>query len=230
MADNNALATVIHGDTLVFERTVAHPPERVWRAISDEKELQAWMRYPVSFAAVVGAKVRFFGEGEIEGEVFIADPPRTLAFSFWDSSKPEMAARIPVEWTVRWDLQPHGDGCRITFQHRLLGGAHLWGLGEGWHAFIDQLLAYLDGSLDRLLAARPKAGEDRDTTMLTTYRAHVSRELLAWMGEHAAAARTAIAHAQNADVLEAIDRLEFGARQFYEVARQDGPRPDYAPA
>jgi uncharacterized protein YndB with AHSA1/START domain len=40
MLDNNALPTVIDGDILVFERTVAHPPEQVWRAISDERELR----------------------------------------------------------------------------------------------------------------------------------------------------------------------------------------------
>ena len=225
MIDNNAKARVLDGDTIVFVREVSHPPERVWRAISDERELQAWMRYPVSFQAVVGAKVKFFGEGEIEGAVFIVAPHRTLAFSFEDTGSP----LVEKEWTVRWDLEPVADGCRITFQHRRLGGAHLWGLGEGWHGFLDQLLAYLDDTLERLLAARPKAGEDRDTSLLTAYRAHVSRELLAWMHERAETARTAVTAGQTAGVLEAIDKLELGARQFYEIARQDGPRPDYAP-
>lgn len=235
--DNHAMADIVDGDTLVFVRDVPHSPERVWKAISDQSELMAWMRYPVSFRAEVGETVRFFGDpdgsqsdaGAIIGQVFIADPPRTLAFSFWDAGKPEMAAKIAVEWTVRWDLEPIDGGCRITFQHRHLGGAHLWGLGEGWHGFLDQLLAYLDGHLDKLLAKRPAAGTDDDTTMLSAYRAQASSQLRQWSEQAAKTARSAITGGQPAAALAAIEQLELSTKQFYEIARQDGPRPDYAP-
>ena len=72
-----------------FVRVLPHAVERVWRAISDDAELRAWMRYPVSFEQRVGGTVRFFGDGAgaIEGRVFIVDPPRTLAFSFFDPTR-----------------------------------------------------------------------------------------------------------------------------------------------
>lgn len=226
MIDNSAMGRVVDGDTIIFEREVAHEPERVWRAISDESELRAWMRYPVSFSPVAGTKVRFFGEGQIEGVVFIADEPRTLAFSFENAGDDE---KIAAEWTVRWDLEATATGCRITFQHRRLGGAHLWGLGEGWHGFLDQLIAYLEGTLDQLLEKRPAAGVDDNTTMLSAYRAHVSDQLRTWANESAQAARSAVEQQVREAALRAIDRLATSARQFYEIARQDGPRPDYAP-
>lgn len=224
--DNTALATVADGDTIVFERTVAHPPEHVWRAISEESELQAWMRYPVKFTAEAGASVDFFS-GDILGQVFIADPPRTLAFSFWSPSSTE--EEMKTDWTVRWDLEPAGAGCRITFQHRLLGGAHLWGLGEGWHGFLEQLLAYLDGQLGKLLETRPATGTGDDTAMSNEYRAHVSRQLRAWADETADAARTAVRTGEHEQALRAVDRLQLGTKQLYEIARQSGSRPDYAP-
>ena len=223
--DNNAFATVRDGDTLVFERTVAHPPERVWRAISEGRELTAWMRYPVKFKPEVGARVDFFS-GEILGDVFIADPPRTLAFTFWSPTSGE--DEMKTDWTVRWDLEPVGAGCRITFQHRLLGGAHLWGLGEGWHNFIEQLLAYIDGQLDSLFERRPAAGTDDDTTMGSAYRAHISHQLRACADENAETARTAVRNSEPDTALRAIHNLHLVTKQLYEIARQDGPRPDYA--
>jgi uncharacterized protein YndB with AHSA1/START domain len=229
--DNHAMAELVDGHTLVFVREVPHSPERVWKAISDQSELMAWMRYPVSFRAEVGETISFFGEPDgIIGQVFIADPPRTLAFSFWDANKPETAAKVGIEWTVRWDLDPIDGGCRITFQHRHLGGAHLWGLGEGWHGFLEQLLAYLDGQLEKLLAKRPAAGTDDDTATLTAYRAHISRQLRAWADEAAAIARATTSAGDRDAAFAAIDQLELSTKQFYEIARQDGPRPDYAPA
>ncbi len=225
--DEAAMGKVIDGHTLRFVRIVPHSCERVWRAISDEKELRVWMRYPVSFERRVGGRVQFFGEGGIVGVVFTFDPPRVLAFSFWDAKAPDHAEKIEVEWEVRWELEPTAAGCRITFTHRNLGGAHLWGLGEGWHGFLDQLTAYLSGTLDELVAAADK--HIGDTTLLTEYRARASQQLLEWTHQLAADAKAARGSGRSAAALNAIERMDFATAQLYEIARQNGPRPDYAP-
>jgi len=229
--DQGMLGDVIDGDTIRFLRVLPHPVERVWRAISDETELRAWMRYPVSFEPRVGGTVRFFGNGDaaIEGRVFVFDAPRALAFSFF-SVKPEDAERIEKEWTVRWDLAPAPEGCPLTLTHRRLGGAHLWGLGEGWHGFLSQLAAYLDGTLAELVRAYEARGGESDTSLLTAYRAHASRQLPALADALATDAESAVAEGLSGDAAAAIARLRFVAGQMYEIARQDGPRPDYAPA
>ena len=46
MNANDPLGEVLHdGDTvgLRYERLLAHPPERVWRAITDSDQLQHWL-------------------------------------------------------------------------------------------------------------------------------------------------------------------------------------------
>ncbi|MEX2247231.1 MAG: SRPBCC domain-containing protein [Dehalococcoidia bacterium] len=227
--EQRLMGEIIDGDTLRFVRTVAHSPERVWRAISDEQELRAWMRYPVRFEARAGGPVQFFGAGEIAGRVFICDAPRTLAYSFWDEKAPDAAEKVALGWHVRWDLEPVAEGCRVTFRHRGLGGAHLWGLDEGWHGFVDQLGAFLDGTLDALLAQRERRGGVEDTAGLTLYRAHASRSLLAWGEAAAQEARGAVASGEQEAAVAAVGRLGVAVRQLYEIARQDGPRPDYAP-
>lgn len=222
--DNNALGRIVDGDTLIFERTVPHAPERVWRAISDQQELTTWMRYPVAFIPEVHARVDFFG-GENIGRVFIVDPPRTLAFSFWDANDP----RIDVDWTVRWDLDPidGGRGTHITFTHRQLQGHVMWGVGDGWHAFLDLLIAHVDGRLAEI----PAASWDDPSYVgrIGQYRSHVSRALRAFATEASTAARDAIATSHPGDALTALTRLDLAVQQLYDIARQPGARPDFTP-
>jgi uncharacterized protein YndB with AHSA1/START domain len=231
------MGEVIDGHTLRFVRTVKHPPERVWRAITDDNELTAWMRYPVKFDPCVGGRAYFFDSQEaitddpesigVAGKVFIFDPPRTLAYSFSDPKRADEWAIAEREWSVRWDLEPAGNGCRITFIHRGLGGPLLWGLGEGWHGFIDQLQAYLDGTLDQMVALVPRHASERDDSGLRLYRQHVTAQLTSFAAGAAADARSC-AGADRGDLVLAVDRLALAARQLGRIAVQEGARPDYS--
>jgi uncharacterized protein YndB with AHSA1/START domain len=223
------LGEVLDGHTLRFVRTLNHSCERVWRAITDESEISAWMRYPVKFEPRAGGRAQFFGDGaeRLDGKVFVFEPPYTLAFSFFGPTVPEQVVVGECEWSVRYELKPEGDGCRLTFTHRLQPGAVLWGVGEGWHLFIDQLRAYLDGTLD---AIPSYAGEQSDAegSGAREYRAHITEQLLAW-GEHAAsAAREAIAAGRADDARARVDEVALALRQVGRIAIQPGVRPDYS--
>jgi hypothetical protein len=119
------------------------------------------------------------------------------------------------------------DGCRITFAHRRLPGAVLWGVGEGWHGFLDQLAAYLDGNLDRLAAEIDRHAAQDDTTGIRQYRACVSRQLLTFAQGAASDARSAAAAGNANAATAAIDQLELAARQLHRIAQQEGVRPDF---
>jgi uncharacterized protein YndB with AHSA1/START domain len=234
MFTREEMGEVIDGHTLRFVRTVKHRPERVWRAITDAQELAAWMRYAVPlFEAREGGRVHFFGEDErtapgIDGKIFIFDPPRTLAYSFYDPRNAEHAETGERTWSVRWDLEPCEGGCRITFLHCYLPAAALWGLGEGWHGFLDQLVAYFEGSLDELWAEFKRLEAADDLSGLSVYRRHVGDELLAW-AEHAAEdARSAATTGRADEAVSALGRVSLGVRQLHRIARQEGARPDYA--
>lgn len=233
MFKQEEMGEILDGHTLRFVRVVKHPPERVWRAITDRQELEAWMRYAVPlFEAREGGRVHFFGETEktapgIDGKIFIFDPPRTLAYSFYDPRNPDQVETGQRTWEVRWDLEPFDGGCRITFIHRYLPGAVLWGLGEGWHGFLDQLVAYFHGGLDELWAEFKRLEEANDTTGLSIYRRHVGDLLLAWTSSEVDRARIAASSGRVDDTLVSIERVGLGARQLHRIARQEGARPDY---
>jgi uncharacterized protein YndB with AHSA1/START domain len=89
-----------------FERRLRHPPEKVWRALTSEKELAGWFPARVAGKAEAGAALRFDFRDEaepgVEGKVTECDPPRVLAYTMGRE-------------TLRWELSPlPGDGCLLV--------------------------------------------------------------------------------------------------------------------
>ncbi|MBJ7603908.1 MAG: SRPBCC domain-containing protein [Candidatus Dormibacteraeota bacterium] len=74
-------------DTLRFERTIAHAPERVWKAVTHPAQLAHWFLAAVACEPRVGAAMEFDFGGEqgldvYPGEVLELDPPRVFAFAW----------------------------------------------------------------------------------------------------------------------------------------------------
>jgi uncharacterized protein YndB with AHSA1/START domain len=128
---------------LRFERRLAHPPEKVFRAISEPAELAHWFPATVETELRTGAPIRFeFEEHDVEGgagEVLEIDPPRLLVYS-WGAT------------VLRWEVVPDGAGCRLRFTHTL-GEAGGWGgrlaaarHAAGWDVCLAALEARLGGT------------------------------------------------------------------------------------
>ena len=92
---------------LRFTRQLAHPPDKVWRALTEPDHLAAWFPTDVEGDRATGAALRFVfrnGEGPtLDGEMLTYQPPALL----------EM--RWGGEETLRFELQPEGSGTRLTF-------------------------------------------------------------------------------------------------------------------
>ncbi|MFC4588790.1 SRPBCC family protein [Sphaerisporangium corydalis] len=129
--------------SLRFERRFRHPQAKVWRAITETERLREWfvqiLDYDrLEFDLAPGAELTFVPKAEHaamgtgHGTVTRFDPPDLLEYT-WDSE------------TLRWELTPEGDSCRMVFTtifgERESGPA----LGSGWHIGLDLLAASLDG-------------------------------------------------------------------------------------
>jgi uncharacterized protein YndB with AHSA1/START domain len=118
-----------------FERRLGHPPERVWRAITDPQELAAWFPDTIEGEFGPGAEVRFpkFERMGLPamGKVTEFDPPRLLAYT-WGQS------------TLRFKLEPDGDGCRLIFMDTL-PRADSAKNAAGWEVCLDGLETSLAG-------------------------------------------------------------------------------------
>jgi uncharacterized protein YndB with AHSA1/START domain len=122
---------------LHYTRRLAHPPHRVWRALTERDELAAWFPTDIAGERGAGARLRFSfrgGEGPpIDGTMVAYDPPSLLEFT-WGADE-----------TLRFELQADGDGTLLTFVNTFdeLGKAARD--GAGWHVCLDSLAYHLEG-------------------------------------------------------------------------------------
>jgi uncharacterized protein YndB with AHSA1/START domain len=133
---------------LQFQRRLNHPPEKVWRAVTEPTEMAHWFPANIETELKPGAPMRFSFNGPhtddmdpaakfAEGEVLEFDPPRVYAFRWFDS-------------VLRIELVPDGEGCRLYFS-QALSNAGTWGdrpatarQAPGWDSCLNVLTARLD--------------------------------------------------------------------------------------
>lgn len=94
-----------HVEVHKFERKLAHPPERVFRALTDEAELAEWFPAAVDGDLRDGARLEFRERRTVapakRGEVQVFEPPRRLVYTWGDQ-------------TLNWELTPVPGGCLLV--------------------------------------------------------------------------------------------------------------------
>ena len=121
---------------LRFTRHLAHPPEKVWRALTEPEHLATWFPSTIEGDRAAGARLRFTfpvdGVAPTEGEMLIYRPPEVLEFT-WG---PDL---------LRFELRPDGTGTELTLLDTLEEQGKAARDGAGWHFCLDHLAADLDG-------------------------------------------------------------------------------------
>jgi uncharacterized protein YndB with AHSA1/START domain len=132
---------------LRFVRRLDHPPEAVWRALTEADDLAAWFPAAIDGGWEPGAELRFtFHDEEEAAEVLELDEAPVLG---GEVIVHEPYSRLEYRWdedTLRFDLEPDGDGTilRFTVTFDEIGRAARD--AAGWHACLDVLAARLAGS------------------------------------------------------------------------------------
>jgi uncharacterized protein YndB with AHSA1/START domain len=132
---NDSIATAEPIYRLDWDRTYRQPLEGVWKAISDQDEITAWMKFPTRLEPRVGGAIHidFSSQGSLEGIVCNFEPPHLLIYTWGDS-------------LVNWKLEGDVAGTKLHFSHVGVRPELLAGLGAGWHRFLDQMEDHLMGS------------------------------------------------------------------------------------
>lgn len=131
--------TLTTGDgrtALRMERRLAHPPAKVWSAITDPAHLGQWFPSEVTVELRPGGAMTFAMPGvsdiAMTGTVTDAEEPRLFAFTWGEDH-------------LRWEITPDGDGSLLVLVHTFgdrFGGASF---ASGWHLCLTALSQLLDG-------------------------------------------------------------------------------------
>jgi uncharacterized protein YndB with AHSA1/START domain len=137
---------------LRFERRLPHPPEKVWRALTEDDELACWFPARIQGERREGAKLTFVFSEEVsspevqryfeeeapfkppteeemanqDGEMLVFDPPRTLEFT-WGSD------------VLRFELEALGEHTLLVFTQTFDDESRAARDASGWDMLFDTL-------------------------------------------------------------------------------------------
>jgi len=132
--------------SLVVERDMPHPPEKIWRALTQGPLLEEWLMKN-DFQPVVGHRFSFRAtpvknwDGIIDCEVLVVEPPSRLSYS-WGT--------LGTKSAVTWTLTPTQGGTHLRMEQtgfRSEQDAAYKGATYGWRKFIgnlEQVVARID--------------------------------------------------------------------------------------
>ena len=126
---DGTLETIDGRPALRFERLLAHPVDRVWRAVSDPAELVAWFPAAGPWGPTQGETFEVFGT---TGEILVVDPPHRLAWTFGTDR-------------YSFDLSDAEGGCRLVFTHAFDDRGIAARTAAGWDSYLDRLAPMLAG-------------------------------------------------------------------------------------
>ena len=115
---NTALAT----RSIIVEGDFPYPPEKVWRALTEDRLIAQWLM-PNNFQPVVGTRFTFktkpMGDwdGVVHCEVLVAEPPRLLRYSWKGGSETNSKYGTTLDSVVTWTLTATPDGTHLKMEH-----------------------------------------------------------------------------------------------------------------
>ena len=124
--------------TVTVEREIAHPPERIWRALTQPELMREWLMQN-DFAPQVDHRFTLRGDwGSVDCKVLAIEPERSLSYT-WSA--------MGLESVVTWTLTPTATGTHLRMdqagfrdnQEQAYQGAKY-----GWQNFFGKLEAILD--------------------------------------------------------------------------------------
>src|SRR4030081_2342207 len=127
--------------SVVVEREVPFPPEKIWRALTQPHLIEEWLMKN-DFMPVVDHRFSFRAAwGGVDCRVLEVEPNKTLSYT-WDA--------MGLESVVTWTLTPTGTGTQLRMEQsgfRPNQEQAYQGAKFGWQKFfanLEQVLARID--------------------------------------------------------------------------------------
>ena len=127
--------------SVVIERDISFPPEKIWRALTQPHLIQEWLMKN-DFKPVVDHRFNFTADwGAVDCQVLVVEPNKTLSYTW---------AAYGLESVVTWTLIPAGKGTHLRMEQSGFGPDQqqaYQGAKFGWQNFfakLEQVLSRTD--------------------------------------------------------------------------------------
>jgi len=119
--------------SVVIERELPYPPEKIWRALTQPHLIAEWLMKN-DFSPVAGHRFTLAADwGSVDCQVQTVEPNRSLSYS-WDTKD--------LRSVVTWTLTRTGNGTTLRMEQRGFKPhqvPYFQGATVGWHRFISQM-------------------------------------------------------------------------------------------
>ena len=127
--------------SVIVEREIPYPPEKIWRALTQPHLIEEWLM-KTDFKPVIDHPFNFRGDwGAVDCRVMAIEPHRTLSYTW---------AAFGLESVVTWTLTPTSTGTHLRMEQSgfpLDQQQFYQGAQASWPKFIaelEQVAARLD--------------------------------------------------------------------------------------
>ncbi len=129
--------------SIVVERLMPHPPEKVWRALTTSHLIAEWLMQN-DFEPVEGRRFTFRAtpvpgwSGVTNCVVLKVEPPHMLSYTWGDGTESDSGLRTIVTWT----LTATDNGTFVRMEHsgfRPQDEGGYRGMGGGWPRIVERL-------------------------------------------------------------------------------------------
>jgi uncharacterized protein YndB with AHSA1/START domain len=119
--------------SVVVEREIAHPPEKIWRALTQPHLIEEWLMKN-DFQPKVDHRFNLRGDwGAVDCRVMVVEPNKMLSYTW---------AAMGLESVVTWTLTPTSTGTRLRMEQvgfRPDQQQAYQGAKYGWQQFFAKL-------------------------------------------------------------------------------------------
>ena len=133
--------TATEARSVVVEREIPFPPEKIWRALTQPHLIEEWLMKN-DFTPVVGHRFDFRADwGSVACQVLAVEPNKTLSYT-WDA--------LGLASVVTWTLTPTSTGTHLRMEQsgfRPDQPRYYQGAKYGWQQFVanlEQVLGRID--------------------------------------------------------------------------------------
>jgi uncharacterized protein YndB with AHSA1/START domain len=142
---------------VVVEREIPHPPEKIWRALTQPHLIAEWLMKN-DFKPAVGHRFNLRGDwgGVLDCEVLAVEPNRTLSYT-WNFAHDDAGHSGLLHWSkLRHRARKEGTGCPESLRRFVDWTSAV--LREGRLKSLEVEFPGSGAAAERLLLLRPEAG------------------------------------------------------------------------